>query len=142
MEPKVGDRIPGMKYDTLLPEDIEPYLNGRSWEGLKVGDEIAFPEPDGSAPTGESLVGLTCYFHSPRNFSETKEATFISFDANTGMHTMSAQWLEEPMEMPLRELPDQKKSNFTFEGSDAYFASSADPDPTMLGLCTIGELGV
>ena len=129
-----------MKYDTLLPEDIEPYLNGRSWEGLKVGDEIAFPEPDGSAPTGESLVGLTCYFHSPRNFSETKEATFISFDAKTGMHTMSMEG--ESQELKLRELRDKAKSAFTFEGSDAYFASSADPDPTMLGLCTIGELGV
>ena len=47
MEPKVGNRIPGMTYDTLMPEDIEPYLNGRSWKDLKVGDEFAFPEPSG-----------------------------------------------------------------------------------------------
>jgi len=64
VEPKVGDRIPVMeykkpehdfmtsrleswimKYDNLMPEDIEPYLDGRSWKDLKVGDEIVFPEP-------------------------------------------------------------------------------------------------
>ena len=49
MEPKVGDRIPGRKYDTLMPGDIERYLNGRSCEDLKVGDEIALPvkKPNG-----------------------------------------------------------------------------------------------
>ena len=52
MEPKVGDRIPGMQYDTLMPKDIEPYLNGRSWENLKVGDEIAFPIIGGQSDKG------------------------------------------------------------------------------------------
>ena len=33
-----------MKYDFLVPKDIEPYLGSRSWEELKVGDEIAFPD--------------------------------------------------------------------------------------------------
>ena len=46
VEPKVGDRILGKNYDSLMPEDIEPYLNGRSWEDLKVGDEIAFPDTE------------------------------------------------------------------------------------------------
>ena len=42
-----------MTYDTLMPQGgswkrrVEPYLNGRSWKDLKVGDEIAFPEPSG-----------------------------------------------------------------------------------------------
>ena len=29
-EEKEGGRIKGMNYDTLMPKDIEPYLNGRS----------------------------------------------------------------------------------------------------------------
>ena len=120
-----------MKYDTLILEDIEPYLNGRSYEDLKVGDEIAFPEP-GSAPTGESLVGITCYMQ--RGPNEKMEMTCKSFDAKTGMHTFEGG---PPGAVNLRELPDDVKSMFTFEGSDAYFASGQ-----MLGLCTIGELGV
>jgi hypothetical protein len=131
-EPKVGDRIPEMKYDTLMPTDIEPYLNGRSWEDLKVGDEIAFPEPN-SGPTGESLVGLTfCFQQGP---DEKMEGAFISFDANTKMHLVSLGGRTE--KLPLRTLPDEIKSKITFEGSDAYFFSAAD-----LGLCTIGELVV
>ena len=138
MEPKVGDRIPGLKYDILMPKDIEPYLNGRSWEDLKVGDEIAFPEPDGSAPTGESLVGLTLTYEL---YGYEEESTFTSFDAKTGMHTIEGGAPGERVKpVNLRELPDEVKSKFTFEGSDAYFAS-ADPE-MMLGLCTIGELGV
>jgi len=121
-----------MKYDTLMPEDIEPYLNGRSWEDLKVGDEIAFPEPDGSAPTGESLVGLT--FCVQEGSDEKVEMTCKSFDAKTGMHTLEGG---PPDPINLRELPDEVKSSLSFEGSDAYFASG-----TLLGLCTIGELGV
>jgi hypothetical protein len=137
VEPKVGDRIPGMKYDTLTPKDVEPYLNGRFWEDLKVGDEIAFPtEPDGSAPTAESLVGLTfCFQKGP---DEKMEGACISFDANTKMHMVSLGGRTH--ELPLGTLPDEVKSKFTFEGSDAYFAS-ADPE-MMMGLCTIGELGV
>ena len=137
MEPKVGDRIPGMKYDTLMPQDIEPYLNGRSWEDLKVGDEIAFPEPD-SGPTGESLVGLTlCFQQGP---DEPKmEGVFISFDANTKMHMVSLG--KETAEFELGKLPDETKSMFTFEGSDAYFDAYFDAE-MMQGLCTIGELGV
>ena len=126
VEPKAKDRIPGMKYDTLMPEDIEPYLNGRSWEDLKVGDEIAFPESDGSAPTGESLVGLNW------TLGEEK-GTFATFDAKTGMHTLEGG---PPDPINLRDLPDDIKSKLSFEGSDTYFASD------LLGLCTIGELGV
>jgi hypothetical protein len=124
-----------MKYDTLMPKDIEPYLNGRSWEDLKVGDEIAFPEP-GSGPTGESLVGLSFSFQQGPD--EKMEGAFISFDANTETHMVSLGGGTE--KLPLRTLPDEVKSMITFEGSDSYFAS-ADPE-MMLGLCTIGELGV
>ena len=120
-----------MKYDTLMPEDIEPYLNGRSWEDLKVGDEIAFPESD-SAPAGEGLVGLT---FNVGEGDEKQEGTFTSFDTNTGMHTLSIDGRTQ--ELSLQELPDEVKSSFTFEGSDAYFASGI-----LLGLCIIGELGV
>ena len=132
MEPKVGDRIPGMKYDTLMPKDIEPYLNGRSWEDLKVGDEIAFPEPD-SGPTGESLVGLTFYIQQGPD--EKVEMTCTSFNAETGMHAIEGAPQPIDLRRYVREMPDQKKSMLTFEGSDAYFAE-------MLGLCTIGELDV
>ena len=135
VEPKAGDRIPGMKYDTLMPKDIEPYLGGRAWKDLKVGDEIAFPEFD-SAPTAESLVGLTFCYQPPSN--EKKEGTFISFDANTGIHMVSMEG--KTKKLPLRKLPDKAvrlQRKFTFEGSDAYFAA----DKMLgLGLCTIGEL--
>ena len=127
-----------MQYDTLMPKDIEPYLNGRSWEDLKVGDEIAFPEPDGSAPTGESLVGLTLTYE---NYRGEQESTFTSFDAKTGMHTFEDE-RGDPVSIHLQDLParfydDQGFMTIKFEGSDAYFASGL-----MLGLCTIGELGV
>lgn len=120
-----------MKYDTLMPEDIEQYLNGRSWEDLKIGDEIAFPESDGG-PTGESLVGLT--FCVQEGSDEKVEMTCKSFDAKTGMHTLEGG---PPDPINLRELPDEVKSSLSFEGSDVYFASG-----TLLGLCTIGELGM
>jgi hypothetical protein len=145
-----------MKYDTLMPKDIEPYLNGRSWEDLKVGDEIAFPEPD-SGPTAESLVGLTFYIQQgPDEMVEMRdytghacgpgqgvhhvfEMTCTSFNAETGMHAIEGADSGAPQPIDLRryvrELPDQEKSMITFEGSDAYFAE-------MLGLCTIGELDV
>ena len=133
MEPKAGDRIPGKKYDTLLPEDIEPYLNGRSWKDVKVGDEIAFPESDGSAPTGESLVGLSFTYED--EYEDEQESMFISFDAKTGMHTFKDDE-DDSESINLRNCSAQFKK-IKFEGSDAYFASGL-----MLGLCTIGELGV
>ena len=43
-----------MKYDTLMPKDIELYLNGRSWEDLKLGDELDF-----DSCTGEQKL-LNC----------------------------------------------------------------------------------
>ena len=118
-----------MQYDTLMPKDIEPYLNGRSWEDLKVGDEIAFPEPDGSAPTGESLVGLTLTYE---NYRGEQESTFTSFDAKTGMHTFEDE-RGDPVSIHLQDLP-ARFTTIKFEGSDAYFVSGL-----MLGLCTIGE---
>ena len=101
-----------MKYDILMPEDIEPYLNGRSWEDLKVGDEIAFPEPDGSAPTGESLVGLTCtYGLYGVIYADEQESTFTSFDAKTGMHTFEDRITTmvggEPVSIHLHDLPGE-----------------------------------
>jgi len=123
-----------MKYDTLMPKNIESYLNGRSFKDLKVGDEIAFPEYNG--PTAESLVGLTfCFQQGP---DKKMEGAFISFDANTKKHMVSLGGGTQ--ELPLRTLKDEVKSMITFEGSDAYFAE-ADTE-MMLGLCTIGELGV
>ena len=90
MEPKAGDRIPGMKYDTLMPKDIKPYLGGRSWENLKVGDEIAFPELDGSTITPESLVGrrITVKTESWGGTLEN-EGTIESFDPSTGKHEVA-----------------------------------------------------
>jgi hypothetical protein len=132
VEPTVGDRIRGMKYDTLTPQDIEPYLNGRSWKDLKVGDEIVFPEPDGSAPTGESLVGLSFTYYEDE-FQDEEESKFISFDAKTGMHMFDDDD-GRPVSLNLRNGSDQFKK-IKFEGSDAYFASGL-----MLGPCTIGDL--
>ena len=119
-----------MKYDTLMPEDIEPYLDGRSWKDLNVGDEIAFPEPDGSTPTGESLVGITLTYE---NWKGEQESTFTSFDAKTGMHTFEDDD-GDPVSIHLQDLPARFK-RIKFEGSDAYFASGL-----MLGMCTIGAL--
>ena len=134
VEPKVGDRIPGMKYDTLMPEDIKPYLNnGRSWKDLKVGDEIAFPEPDGSAPTAESLVGLSFTYED--EYQDEEESMFKSFDAKTGMHAFEDGDAGHTV-INLQNGSAQFKK-IKFEGSDAYFASGL-----MLGLCTIGELVV
>jgi hypothetical protein len=99
MEPKVGeaagDRIPGMKYDTLMPEYIEPYLNGRSWEDLKVGDEIAFPEKDDTI-TPESLVNRRI------TINEEYEGTIESFDPSTGKHEVA--------------FDDGDKESFDFKG--------------------------
>jgi hypothetical protein len=70
-----------MKYDTIMPEDIEPYINGRSWEDLKVGDEIVFPELDDTL-TPESLVGRRVTATAKRK----DEGTIKSFDESTGKH--------------------------------------------------------
>ena len=74
VEPKVGDRIPGRKYDSLMPKDIEPYLNGRSWEDLKIGDEIDFDSCTGEQklPNCPGEHGLTPFLTTkiPTNYHE------------------------------------------------------------------------
>ena len=129
VEPKAGDRIPGMKYDTLMPEDIELYLNGRSWEDLKAGDEIAFPEPDGSAITPESLVGRRITL-TQKNIEY--EGTIESFASGTGEHKIAFDdgdsW------------SDNLKTggnSFMIEGAEAYFDIVDIVD--VRGVCIIRE---
>ena len=132
VEPKVGDRIPGMKYDTLMPEDIEPYLNGRSWEDLKVGDEIAFPEPDDTI-TPESLVGRRIKVRWTKK--TVHEGTIEGFDASTGKHQVAYD--EEGKKGGPYDLKSDKKrktyaDRFVFEGAEAYFDGR--------GVCIIRKL--
>ena len=75
-----------MKYDILMPEDIKPYLNGRSWKDLKVGDEIAFPELDDTL-TPESLVGRRIKVRW--NKKKAYDGTIEGFDASTGKHQVT-----------------------------------------------------
>jgi hypothetical protein len=97
-----------------------------------VGDEIAFPEPDGSAPTAESLVGLSFTYED--KYEDEQESMFKSFDAKTGMHAFKDN-ARTTVSINLHGSAQFKK--IKFEGSDAYFASGL-----MLGLCIIGEFGV
>ena len=131
-----------MKYDTLMPKDIEPYLGGRAWKDLKVGDEIAFPELDGSTITPESLVGrrITVKTESWGGTLEN-EGTIESFDPSTGKHEVAFDngYKESyDFRVQVRNPVTFEGYSFSFEGSDAYFAA----DVRMLGLCAIGELGV
>ena len=125
MEPKAGDRIPGMKYDTLMPKDIEPYLNGRSYKDLKAGDEIAFPE----LIVPESLVGRR--FTAVDSDGNKFEGIIDGFDPSTREHAVvfdngvTGSWDIKGDE--LRE----SYPEFVFEGADAYFDGR--------GVCTIRE---
>ena len=124
MEPKVGDRIPGIKYDTLMPEDIEPYLNGRSWEDLKVGDEIAFPdtEPDDTL-TPESLVGRRV---TVTEGGKDYEGIIESFVSGTGKH-------EVALDVGLKKSYDFKDE----KGAEGVVIGPYD----VRGVCIIRELG-
>ena len=110
-----------MKYDTLMPEDIEPYLGGRSWEDLKVGDEIAFPELDDTL-TPESLVGRRI------TLNKEEEGTIRSFDQSTGEHEVAFEDEKESF-----DLKDRTQGlNFAIEGAEAYTEGR--------GVCIIREL--
>jgi hypothetical protein len=108
-----------MKYDTLMPEDIEPYLNGRSWEDLKVGDEIAFPEPDDTI-TPESLVGRRIKVRWTKN--EVYEGTIEGFDESTGKHQVT---YDDGDKDSFDFKGDEEKKTYTdrfvVEGAEAYF---------------------
>ena len=111
-----------MKYDTLMPEDIEPYLGGRSWEDLKVGDGIAFPELDDTL-TPESLVGRRI------TLNKEEEGTIGSFDQSTAKHEVA--FSEDDKES--FDLKDRSQGlNFAIEGAEAYTEGR--------GVCIIREL--
>ena len=128
-EPKVGDRIPSMKYDTLMPEDIEPYLNGRSYEDLKVGDEIVFPEDDTLTP--ESLVGRRIKVRWDKN--KAYDGTIEGFDASTDKHQVT---YDDGDKKSYDFKGDEKRKiytdGFVFEGAEAYFDGR--------GVCIIRKL--
>ena len=107
-----------MKYDTLMPEDIEPYLNGRSWKDLKVGDEIAFPEPDTITP--ESLVGLRM---AATARGGVFEGTFGSFDPSTRKHEIIFNnGVKQSWDIKGDEVRGTYPEPFVFEGAEAYYA--------------------
>ena len=141
VEPKAGDRIPGMKYDTLVPEDIEPDLNGRSKEDLKVGDEISFGERD-EVITPESLVGLRV---KATNKGTSFAGTLRSFDSSTGEHECV---FDNEVKQFVDILGDKVRMGdkvwtrsecysepFEFEGAEAYCTHDRR------GVCIIRELG-
>ena len=111
-----------MKYDTLMPEDIELYLNGRSWEDIKVGDEITFPELDDTL-TPESLVGrrITAY--------KKYEGTIDSFDPSTGKHEVA---FDDGDKESCDFKAEGSFTSFVIEGAEAYF--------DVRGVCNIREL--
>ena len=116
-----------MTYDTLMPEDIEPYLGGRSWEDLKVGDEIAFPELDDTL-TPESLVGRRITLKS-HTLNKEEEGTIGSFDQSTGKHEVA--FSKDDKES--FDLKDRTQGlNFAIEGAEAYTEGR--------GVCIIREL--
>jgi hypothetical protein len=112
-----------MKYDTLTPEDIEPYLGGRSWTDLKVGDEIAFPEPDDTR-TPESLVGrrIATKFTVGAGV-EVFDGTIDALDASTGKHHVTYD--------------DTTTGTYDFKTYSANFAFEGADGP---GVCIIREL--
>ena len=115
-----------MKYDTLMPEDIEPYLNGRSWKDLKVGDEIAFPEPDTITP--ESLVGLRM---AATARGGVFEGTFGSFDPSTRKHEIIFNnGVKQSWNIKGIEVRGIYPEHFVFDGAEAYFGR---------GVCIIRE---
>ena len=110
-----------MKYDTLMPKDIEPYLNGRSYEDLKVGDEIAFPELDDTL-TPESVVGRRIKVRWSKRKNDAYNGTIESFDASTGKHQVT---YDDGDKESYDFKGDEKKKlytdRFVFEGAEAYF---------------------
>jgi hypothetical protein len=113
-----------MKYDTLMPEYIEPYLNGRSWEDLNVGDEIAFPEKDDTI-TPESLVNRRI------TLRREYEGTIESFDPSTGKHEVAFDDGDKES-YDFRE--DFKDKEVVIEGAEGYIGGP--------GVCIIRELNM
>ena len=112
-----------MKYDTLMPEHIEPHLNGRSWEDLKVGDEIAFPEKDDTI-TPESLVNR-------RIIDNEYEGTIESFDPSTGKHEVAF----DDGEKDSYDFKDEEDAEgVVIEGAEGYIGGQ--------GVCIIRELHI
>ena len=112
VEPKVGSRIPGIMYEHIVPMGITPYINGQSYEGIKVGDEIDFPEP-GNTVTHESLVGR-------RITVQMKfEGTIESFDPSTKEHTVAFDDGDEQSFCFLGG--NYPFYTFVIEGADEYF---------------------
>ena len=130
VEPKTGDRIPGIEY-TLMPKDIEPYLNGRSYKDLKAGDEIAFPE----LIVPESLVGRRFTAVDSDGNEYKYKGKFDGFDPSTREHAIvfdngeTVSW-DIKGHCPIWELRESYPE-FVFEGADAYFNGR--------GVCTIRE---
>jgi hypothetical protein len=128
-----------MKYDTLMPEDITPYLNGRSWEDLKVGDEIAFPEL-----TPESLLGrriavritIRSGFDSQPG-TKVYPGTIEGFDISTGKHQVTYDDGDKNS-YDFKGDENRKKyaDRFVFEGAEAYFHNDFD----WRGACIIRKL--
>ena len=112
-----------MKYDTLMPEDIKLYLNSRSWEDLKMGDEIAFPEPDDTF-TPESLVGLRM---AATARDGVFKGTFDSFDSGSGEHTFTFDnGVEQSFDIKGGEVRKIYPEPFVFEGADSYFRAPVE----------------
>jgi hypothetical protein len=135
VEPEDGDRIPGKKYDTLMPKDIEPYLNGRSWKDLKVGDEIAFPDDTALYAVTlnhvRSLVGRRIKVRW--NKDEAYDGTIEGFDYSTGKHQVTY----EDGDKKSYDFKDDKlrktyNDRFVVEGCEAYFDGR--------GVCIIRKL--
>ena len=133
MEPKVGDRIPGMKYDALMTEYIEPYLNGRSLEDLKVGDEIAFPGKDDTI-TPESLVNLRFTIKDKDEDEEpwVIEGTIESFDPSTGRHEVAFDDGDKKYSYDFKD--EEFAEGVVIEGAEGYIGGQ--------GVCIIRELHI
>ena len=106
-----------------MPEVIEPYLGGRSWKDLKVGDEIAFPELDDTL-TPESLVGRRV------TFDGEDEGTIESFDPSTGKHEVA---FDDGGDKDSFDFKDEEVAEgLVVEGAEAYFDGR--------GVCIIRKL--
>ena len=89
VEPKSGERRPGLKYDALTPEDIAGCLDGREIEDLKDGDELVFPD----AATPWCLVGRRATV-TYRN-GEVKEGTITHYGVPDYAENLDPEYITE-----------------------------------------------